>query len=227
MKTEDGLPASASALSHCGAPEEEPTQACAPRAPRPTLIHGLASIVDRLEPARLFARSQPLEVELGSGDGTFISQYAQRRPDRNFLGVERLLGRLRKIDRKGLRAGLANLRLVRIEAAYLLEYLLPPESVEALHVYFPDPWPKRKHHKNRLVNARFTELAALALTSGGRVYLRTDDRDYFEQMIAVFTASGRFLPAETPAELGALLTDFEKDFHAKGVATTRTAYQRR
>jgi tRNA (guanine-N7-)-methyltransferase len=168
-----------------------------------------------------------LEVELGSGDGTFITQYAQRRPDRNFLGVERLLGRLRKIDRKGLRASLSNLRLIRIEAAYLLEYLLPPESVEALHVYFPDPWPKRKHHKNRLVNARFTELAAHALTPGGRVYLRTDDRDYFEQMTAVFTASGRFLPAEIPAELGALLTDFEKDFHEKGVATTRTVYQRR
>jgi tRNA (guanine-N7-)-methyltransferase len=228
MKTEDALPGSASGLSQCGLPEEKPPQASsAPHAPRPSLIHGLASIVDRLVPAMLFARSQPLEVELGSGDGTFITQYAQRRPDRNFLGVERLLGRLRKIDRKGQRAGLANLRLIRIEAAYLLEYLLPPESVEALHVYFPDPWPKRKHQKNRLVNARFTELAAHALTPRGRVYLRTDDRDYFEQMTSVFTASGRFLPAETPAELGTLLTDFEKDFHEKGVATVRAVYQRR
>jgi tRNA (guanine-N7-)-methyltransferase len=168
-----------------------------------------------------------LDVELGSGDGTFITQYARQRPDRNFLGVERLLGRLRKTDRKGLRAGLANLRLIRIEAAYLLEYLLPPESVEALHVYFPDPWPKRKHQKNRLVNARFTELAAQVLTPGGRVYLRTDDQDYFAQMTAVFTESGRFLPAETPAELGALLTDFEKDFLEKGVATMRASYRRR
>jgi len=194
---------------------------------KPSLILRLTSIVDRLEPVKLFPRSQPLEVDLGSGDGTFIAQYAQRWPDRNFLGVERLLGRLRKIDRKGLRAGLANLRLVRIEASYLLEYLLPPESVHALHVYFPDPWPKRKHRKHRLVNGRFTELAAQALAPGGTVYLRTDDEDYFAQMTAVFAANSGFLLAETPADLRAVITDFEKDFQDKGITTLRAVYQRR
>jgi len=228
MKTEDGLPASASGLSHCGAPAESPlTARSSPCAPRSTLIYRLTSIIDRLEPAKWFPHSQPLEVELGSGDGTFIAQYAQRRPDRNFLGVERLLGRLRKLDRKGLRAGLANLRLVRIEASYLLEYLLPPESVHALHVYFPDPWPKRKHRKNRLVNARFTELAARALTPGSAVYLRTDDQDYLAQMTAVFAANASFFPGETPSELISVLTDFEKDFLEKGVRTLHAAYQRR
>jgi len=175
----------------------------------------------------LFPRLQPLEVELGSGDGSFIAQYAQLLPDRNFLAVERLLGRLRKINRKGLRAGLANLRLVRIEASYLLEYLLPRESLRALHVYFPDPWPKRKHRKNRLVNARFTELARRVLTPGGVVYLRTDDEDYFAQMTAAFAANTDFCLAEMPAELSRIMTDFEKDFLAKGVNTRRAAYQRR
>ena len=228
MKTEDGLPAFANGLSHYDAPAGSPlTARSAPCALPSTFIYRLTSIIDRLEPANLFPRSQPLEVELGSGDGTFIAPYAQRRPDRNFLGVERLLGRLRKIDRKGLRAGLANLRLVRIEASYLLEYLLPPESVHALHVYFPDPWPKRKHRKNRLVNARFTELAAEALTPGGTVYLRTDDQDYFAQMTSVFAANSGFLLAETPADLAGIITDFEKDFREKGVATLRAAYQRR
>ena len=197
------------------------------RSTPPSLILRLTSIVDRLEPEKLFPRLQPLEVDLGSGDGTFIAQYAQRRLERNFLAVERLLGRLRKIDRKGLRAGLANLRLVRIEASYLLEYLLPPESVHALHVYFPDPWPKRKQRKNRLVNARFTELAAQALTPGGAVYLRTDDPDYFAQMTAVFAANSQFVLAETPAELGEMMTDFEKDFHDKGVETFRAVYELR
>ena len=126
-----------------------------------------------------------------------------------------------------MRAGLANLRLVRIEASYLLEYLLPTGSVHALHVYFPDPWPKRKHRKNRLVNARFTEIAAQALVSGGRVYLRTDDPDYFAQMTDVFTANSEFLPTETPADLRGIITDFEKDFSEKGVATLRAVYQRR
>jgi len=227
MKTEDGLPAFASGLRHSGAPAENRlTARSTPWAPHSTLLYRLTSIIDRLEPAKWFPRSQPLEVELGSGDGTFIAQYAQRCPDRNFLAVERLLGRLRKIDRKGLRAGLANLRLVRIEASYLLEYLLPPESVHALHVYFPDPWPKRKHRKNRLVNPRFTELAAQALTPGGTIYLRTDGQDYFAQMTAVFAVNSQFLPAETPAELSGIITDFEKDFLDKGVRTLRAAYRR-
>ena len=135
MKTEDSLPASASDHSHCGAPAESPTARSAPCAAHSTLIYRLTSIIDPLDPAKWFPHSQPLEVELGSGDGTFIAQYAQRRPDRNFLGVERLLGRLRKLDRKGLRAGLANLRLVRIEASYLLEYLLPDYFAQMTAVF--------------------------------------------------------------------------------------------
>ena len=194
-------------------------------APQSTLIHRLSSIVAPLEPARLFPRFQPLEVELGSGDGGFAVEYARRHPDLNLLAVERLLGRLRKIDRKGLRAGLDNLRLVRLEASYLVEYLLPRESVRALHVYFPDPWPKRKHRKNRLVNYRFTELAQQVLGPGGVVYMRTDDEDYFAQMTSVFAANTAFVPAETPSDLSGCLTDFEKDFLSKGVATLRAAYQ--
>ena len=153
-------------------------------------------------------------------------QLAQRNPNHNFLGVERLLGRLRKIDRKGRRAGLTNLRLVRIEASYFLEYLLPPGTARALHVYFPDPWPKRKHRKNRLVNARFVELAHSALTPGGVIYLRTDDADYFAQMTTVFGANANFQSVETPADLRELITDFEKDFLARNVVTLRAAYQR-
>ena len=208
MKTDDGLPVSASGSCHCGTTEAGPPAArSSPRAPCLSLILPLTSIIDRLEPAKLFPHPQPLEVELGSGDGTFIARYAERIPDRSFLAVERLLGRLRKIDRKGQRAGLANLRLVRIEASYLLEYLLPPESVHALHVYFPDPWPKRKHRKHRLVNERFTELAAQALRPGGTVYLRTDDQDYFAQMTSVFAANSGFLLAETPADLAGMITE--------------------
>jgi tRNA (guanine-N7-)-methyltransferase len=192
-----------------------------------TLIHRLDSILARLDPGSLFPVSQPLEVEFGSGDGTFLVDYARLHPQRNFLGVERLLGRLRKLDRKGRRAGLGNLRGIRIEAAYLLEYLLPPASVIALHVYFPDPWPKRKHRKHRLVNEPFAESAARALALGGRVYLRTDDADYFAQMQAVFGANAGFQPIETPAELRSVLTDFEREFLAQGKPTLHAAHQRR
>ena len=139
----------------------------------------------------IFFPSQPLEVELGSGDGSFLVEYARRHPGHNFIGVERLLGRIRKLDRKGRRAGFTNLRGVRLECSYFLEYLLPPGSVVALHVYFPDPWPKRRHWVRRLINGRFPILARQALAPGGTVYLRTDDGDYFRQMVTVFDAMPR------------------------------------
>jgi tRNA (guanine-N7-)-methyltransferase len=193
--------------------------------PAPSLIHPLTSIVTRLDLTGMFPGAQPLEVELGSGDGSFLVNYAKLHPGRNFLGVERLLGRLRKLDRKSRRADLLNLRGLRIESAYLLEYLLPAQSVSALHIYFPDPWPKRKHRKNRLINARFTELARQILTPGGTVYLRTDDEDYFRQMVEVFSANLTFDLTETPAELSAVVTDFERNFNARGVATRHAAYK--
>ena len=192
-----------------------------------SLIYNLPSILDRIELARLFPTDQPLEVELGSGDASFLAEYARRHPGNNFIGVERLLGRLRKLDRKGRGARLTNLRGIRIESSYFLEYLLPPGSADALHIYFPDPWPKRKHRRHRLVNERFPVLARQALALGGTVYLRTDDADYFQQMVAVFERCDDFRAVETPGELAGLLTDFEKDFQARGVSTLRAAYRLR
>ena len=190
------------------------------------LIYELPSIVERMDLALLFPEAQPLEVELGCGDASFLANYAKLHPERNFIGVERLLGRIRKLDRKGRRFELTNLRGVRIESAYLLEYLLPKNCAAALHIYFPDPWPKRKHRRNRLINERFTQLAHQVLAPGGIVYLRTDDQDYFKQMQSVFGASPLFHPVETPEELSAVVTDFEKNFNARGIGTLRAAYQR-
>jgi tRNA (guanine-N7-)-methyltransferase len=194
---------------------------------KPAILYKLSSILDRIEPEKLFTQKQPLEVELGSGDGSFIIQYAQQHPEHNIIGVERLLGRLRKIDKKGTRAGLRNLRGLRVEAAYFLEWLLPAKAVTALHVYFPDPWPKRKHRKNRLVNEHFTELASRILVPGGIAYLRTDDLDYFSQMTRVFEADPRFTAIETPEALSRIVTDFERNFNARGIPTQRAAYQLR
>ena len=203
---------------HSDAPEETP-----PTRP-PSLIIRPLSIVARMRFEELFPARQPVEVELGSGDGSFLAEYAFRHPERNFLGVERLLGRLRKLDRKGLRRGLKNLRLARIEAGYLADYLLPPASISALHIYFPDPWPKRKHRKNRLINPGFASVLERILAPGGRAYLRTDDEDYFSQMLEVFAGAPRFLKAETPADLSGVITDFERGFLARNVLTRHAAY---
>jgi tRNA (guanine-N7-)-methyltransferase len=195
-------------------------------APAASLIVPIHSVVERLDLGRLFPRPQPLEIELGSGDGSFLAQYAAGHRERNFIGVERLLGRLRKLDRKARRLGLENLRCTRIEAAYFLEFLLPPGTAQALHVYFPDPWPKRRHHKHRLIDERFPDLARHALAEGGAVYLRTDDTDYFARMKTVFEASPFFTETPAPEDLAAAATDFEREFLARGIRALGVAFRK-
>jgi tRNA (guanine-N7-)-methyltransferase len=195
--------------------------------PEASLLYDLPTILERLDLARLFPVAQPLEVELGCGDASFLVEYARRHPQINFIGVERLLGRLQKLHKKGRRAGLGNTRGVRIESAYFLEYLLPRHSAQALHIYFPDPWPKLKHRHHRLINEAFPTLARQALAPGGTVFLRTDNTDYFQQMKEVFAAAPAFAKVETPAALAEITTDFERDFNAQGIPTQRAAYQLR
>ena len=189
------------------------------------LVVELCSIIEPFRLAEIFPRPQPLEVELGCGDASFLVEYARRNPAKNFIGVERLLGRIQKLDRKGRLAGLANLRGVRIESAYLLQYLLPPQSASTLHIYFPDPWPKKRHRKNRLINEHFPALARAALTPGGVVFLRTDDVDYFEQMNEIFGVADFFGKIPSPPALAEIVTDFERGFNAQGIPTLRAAYQ--
>jgi tRNA (guanine-N7-)-methyltransferase len=195
-----------------------------PDAPENLLVP-LRTLLAPLDLAELFARSQPLEVELGCGDASFLVEYAHRHPEGNFIGVERLLGRIQKLDRKGRRLGLSNLRGVRIESAYFLGYLLPPHAAAALHIYFPDPWPKKRHHRYRLIGEAFPALARDALAPGGTVFLRTDDADYFQQMNEVFAAADFFAKTETPAALAEITTDFEQGFNLQGIPTRRAAYQ--
>jgi len=191
----------------------------------PDLIYPLTSIIERIDLERFFPKAQPLDVELGSGDGSFLVEYAALHPERNFIGIERLLGRLRKLDRKGRRAGLINLRGLRIESSYFLQYLLPAHSAAALHVYFPDHWPKRKHRRHRLINESFPTLARSSLEPGGTVFLRTDDSDYFEQMRRVFENTDDFAQASIPESLAKVRTDFEREFNARGLATLSAAYR--
>jgi tRNA (guanine-N7-)-methyltransferase len=191
-----------------------------------SLIVPVRSILEPLPIGALFPREQPFQVELGAGDGSFLTAYAQAHPKTNFIGVERLLGRLRKIEKKAKRAGLENVRLVRIEADYFTKYLIRPNSVAAVHIYFPDPWPKRRHWKNRLINPEFTQVLRKVLVPGGVVYLRTDDTPYFAQMIESFSGNATFEKIETPKELLAFVTDFERGFHARGVPTQDATYRR-
>ena len=189
------------------------------------LLHDFQSITEPLRLERMFSVQQPAELEIGCGDGGFLLEWASRHPKKNFLGVERLLGRLRKLSKKGGRAGLTNLRLLRIEARYLIQYLLPNSSFEAIHIYFPDPWPKDKHRRHRLIDADFPTLAARILAPRGVLHLRTDDPSYFEQMQNSFAPTTNFAPEEAPAALAALTTEFERQWVAEGKNTHRVSYR--
>jgi tRNA (guanine-N7-)-methyltransferase len=197
-----------------------------PLPPEDSRIYKPESIVEPLPVTKLFPSPRPLEVELGAGDGSFLAAYAAAHRETNFIGVERLLGRLRKIDRKAHRAGLTNLSLIRIEASYVVNYLLPREGVRAVHIYFPDPWPKRRHWKNRLITPAFTELLRAVLEKGGEVHLRTDDRNYFEQMLESFGGNSSFEKIQTPPALLEFTTDFERGFAKRGISTNAASYKR-
>jgi len=192
---------------------------------RPSLIRPITDAIRQLDAPAWFEVPRPMELELGCGDGSFLARYAMARRDRNFVGVERLKGRLKKLDRAGRQAALDNLALLKIEAGYLLQYLLPSDCFEAIHVYFPDPWPKARHARNRLIQPGFPERAARVLKSGGIVYLRTDDDDYFAQMEEVFGNSPLFTREDTPAELKAFTTDFEREFNQQGIPTHYGAWR--
>ncbi len=164
-----------------------------------------------------FPHEAPLEVDVGSGPGAFLIAMARRHPERNFLGIERLLGRVRKTCRAAERLGLANVRLLRVENFYAVRYLLPPQSVSVFHVGFPDPWPKRKHWNRRMVNAEFLDAIAAALVPDGELRIKTDDLPYFKQMQTVFAARDDFREIAWPPEPDYPQTNFERGFRAQGL----------
>ncbi len=128
---------------------------------------------------------RPLEIELGCGDGTFLTEMAAHHPERDFLGVERMRGRVIKTARKIAARSLDHARVMRLESAYTVAWLLPSSCVSRLHLLCPDPWPKKKHAARRLVNQdEFLTGLARVLAPGGEFLLKTDDLPYFEDALA-------------------------------------------
>jgi tRNA (guanine-N7-)-methyltransferase len=155
-----------------------------------------------------------IQIDLGAGDGGFLIERAKRHPDVRFLGVERLLGRVRKISKRAFRGNLTNVRVIRIEASYAVQWLFPPETVDAITVLFPDPWPKRRHHHHRLVQPQFLEHCARCLKKNGWLAIKTDDQPYFSHIRETLD-SCRALREWHNAPVETLLpemTDFEREF---------------
>ena len=171
----------------------------------------------RVEKEEIFPGARPLEVDLGCGDGTFLTAMAAHFPERDFLGVERLLGRVRKVCKKAARAGLGNVRLLRLESLYTVEWLLPPASVTRLHLLCPDPWPKARHHRRRLFQAPFLDAVRRVLVPGGEFLFMTDHPEYFEWALEVLEGHEGF--ERLPWEEGGFFypkTDFQMQWEAEG-----------
>jgi len=153
-----------------------------------------------------------LHVDLGCGEGSFLCTLAERLPDKNFLGIERLLGRIRSSERKAVDQ--SNVRLLQIESSYTVRYLLPAGSVETFYLLFPDPWPKRRHHPHRLVTPGFLNSVHVALQKNGVIYIATDHLDYFRKIQDIAESNSGFAFAELDVELPP--TGFELIFRQKG-----------
>ena len=166
--------------------------------------------------AEIFGRGAECEVDLGCGDGGFLMAVAQQHPDRLYLGVERLLGRLRKVCSRADRLGLQNVRGVRAESRYFLEWMLEPASVRRLHYLFPDPWPKEKHHKKRLVQKEIVPVLHRVLTPEGELLFRTDHAGYYEWVCACMEDAGLFERAEWTDLDSYPSSDFQRQWESQG-----------
>jgi tRNA (guanine-N7-)-methyltransferase len=175
-------------------------------------------LTGRLDLEKIFGRKAPFRVDLGCGDGSFIRALAERMPEKNFLGIERLLGRIRSATRKA--ATIGNVRLLRMESSYAVRYLLPAGSVETFYLLFPDPWPKRRHWRRRIVTAEFLRAISDALVGNGRLLIATDHLEYFEKIKDIARANPDFTIAN-PALIDLPPTKFWQQFRAQGAAIYR------
>lgn len=195
----------------------------------------IITVTDPCRPLPLdFDPSRPLEVEVGCGKGRFLTGRAASHPEADFLGIERMLGRVHSFDEKCRRLKLENAHVLRLEALYTFWYLLPAHGLRTVYVFFPDPWPKRKHHSHRLFGPLFLRALWKRLAKGGRIEFATDHEEYFR-----FVTEECFPPFErrvegpsptfarvAPMERGPdAWTEFETRFRGQGLPIYSAAWE--
>lgn len=171
--------------------------------------------------AEIFGNTNPVEVEIGFGKGAFLLALARNRPERNFFGVEfarRLSFRLARLIE---RDGLSNVIVIHADFTCLVRTMIWPESVSAYHLYFPDPWWKRRHHRRRLFQEDFPPALIRTLAPGGTIFLVSDVQEYFTKIVQQFNQISALtsFPWERDQvnKRGKLiLTDFERKYREEG-----------
>lgn len=150
--------------------------------------YGIAFDARPIDAMRIFGREAPLVLEIGSGMGETTAAIAQARPDTDFLALEVHGPGVGSLLRRIAELGLTNLRVMRHDAYEVIDQMIGDATLEGAHVFFPDPWPKKRHHKRRLIQSPFVALLARRLKPGGYLHLATDWEEYGAQMLQVLTA---------------------------------------
>jgi tRNA (guanine-N7-)-methyltransferase len=173
-----------------------------------------------------------LNVDIGFGDGDFLIEMARRDPEGAYLGIERSFKRVLRVARRLAHSEIRNIRLVGIEAAWVVEEALEDESVATTWINFPDPWPRRRHQRRRLVAPRLIRALSHRLMVGGCLHIATDDGAYAEVIRSVVSGESLLENVYTPGShrserSGAVPTTFQREWIAQGRTCFFFQYRRR
>jgi len=191
----------------------------------PLIVDGVGLTTETLPKpinwSELFGNNNPVELEIGMGKGTFLTDQAKARPEVNFFGIEWANWFWKYASDRLRRQKCTNARTIRAEALFFLREHVADNSLSVLHVYFPDPWPKKRHNKRRLIQPPFIEQALRVLKPGGRLQVVTDHKDYFEENIdpAIRNSTLKIIDYNRPgsASEGEFVgTNFERKYRREG-----------
>lgn len=164
--------------------------------------YGIPFAAAPLDLPAVFGRIAPVVLEIGSGMGETTAAIAQARPDHDFIAIEVHTPGVGNLLQLVERAGIANLRIIQHDAVEVLAHMVPAASLAGVHVFFPDPWPKKRHHKRRLLQAPLVAMLADRLAPGGYLHAATDVEDYALQMLEVFAATPGLVNTVAPFGAG-------------------------
>ena len=150
---------------------------------------GILYLPEPLDLDRIFGRAAPRILEIGSGMGETTARIAAQHPENDYLAIEVHTPGVGSLLNRIAELGLANVRIIQHDAVEVLRNMIAPAALDGAHVFFPDPWPKKRHHKRRLIQPPFVALLVSRIKAGAYVHVATDWQDYAQQIMAVLSAN--------------------------------------
>jgi tRNA (guanine-N7-)-methyltransferase len=175
-----------------------------------------------------FERTCPLEVEIGCGKGTFMLHYSRENPDKNFIAIDWAKEYFEFTADRMRRWNISNVKVMRTDARDIVTRKMENSSIHAVHVYFPDPWPKKRHHKRRFFTSQCCKALVRVLHPEGKVFAATDHAEYFSQMERNLLSQPEFEQCEFDSPAGSdVLTNYETKFNRQGLPIYRIAVKKK